>query len=130
MYRAILLALALSAVPAAVGAQGFPPARFTNLQVLPKDSGAADVVSMMKLFTQALGIRCQHCHVGEEGMALDKFDFAADTKPTKNTARAMMRLVTQINESLDQSLPAAAGQSRVTCWTCHGGRTTPPRQSP
>lgn len=34
-------------------------------------------------FTRALGLRCQFGHVGEEGMPLEKFDFAANAKPGK-----------------------------------------------
>lgn len=31
---------------------------------------------MMRNITGALGVRCQFCHVGEEGMPLERFDFA------------------------------------------------------
>jgi hypothetical protein len=104
----------------------FPPAQLTNLQVFPKDTPVPAVVDAMKKMTQALGVRCDHCHVGVDGQPLTSFDFVSDTKPTKNTARAMMRLVEQINGALDKALPAAT-TGRVTCVTCHNGRRTPQR---
>jgi len=61
-------------------------------------------------------------------MPLDTFDFAADTKGTKQTARAMMRLVQQINATLDQTVPTTATTARVTCMTCHAGQKTPRAQ--
>jgi len=121
--------LCLTPMAAGVAAQGaFPPKSFTNLQVLPQESRPGDVVSAMKAFTSALGVRCPHCHVGEEGMPLDTFDFAADTRSAKQTARAMMRLVQQINATLDQAVPTTATTARVTCMTCHAGQKTPRAQ--
>ena len=128
MRPILIVVVAFLSWSSRAGAQGFPPARFTNLHVLPKDSRAADVVGTMKSFTRALGVRCQHCHVGEEGLPLEQFDFVADTKAPKVTARAMMRLVAEINSGLDNAVPNTASQPRVTCWTCQGGRITPQRQ--
>lgn len=42
----------------------------------------------MRGFTRALGLRCSHCHVGEEGAPLATYDFAADEKPLKARAEA------------------------------------------
>ncbi len=106
----------------------FPPASFVNLQVLPKDSSPAKVVNVMKNFTRDLGVRCQHCHVGEEGMPLEKFDFASDTKAAKTAARVMLRLVVEINSTLDRDLPGSGKSGRVSCLTCHAGRATPRAQ--
>ncbi|MEW6323427.1 MAG: c-type cytochrome [Acidobacteriota bacterium] len=112
--------LALSSTAAAQGA--FPPKSFTNLQVLPKNSAAADVIGTMRDLTRALGVRCQHCHVGEEGMPLETFDFVADTREAKRTARAMMRLTAAVNAQIREARPAAEA---VTCYTCHRGATRP-----
>jgi tetratricopeptide (TPR) repeat protein len=46
------------------------PDKFTNLQVLPKDLGKRELLETMKNFTRALGVRCQFCHIGEEGKPL------------------------------------------------------------
>src|SRR5262245_1103991 len=109
--------------------QKFPPEKFVNLQVFPKDSSAGEVVSAMKGFTRALGVRCQFCHVGEEGMPLEKFDFAADTKPEKQTARVMMRMATDINAQVTKAIPDAPAKGyQVTCFTCHRGAQHPLHQ--
>lgn len=102
----------------------FPPSRMVNLQVLPKDAPPAAVIDLMKRLTQALGVRCDHCHVGMDGQPLTSFDFVSDEKKAKNTARTMMRLVEQVNAALDKAVPGEDG-GRVTCVTCHNGRRTP-----
>ena len=104
----------------------FPPASFKNLQVLPKDSSASVVVGTMKGFAMNLGVRCQFCHVGKEGLPLEEFDFVSDEIPQKKTARIMMRLTDDINKTLDTAVPRAAGtEARVSCMTCHRGKSTP-----
>ena len=100
------------------------PEKFTNLQVLPKDASRADVVAVMRGFAGALGVRCNHCHVGENAATLENFDFASDDKDTKQIARGMMRMTSEINGRL---IPAA-GISKpleVRCITCHRGVTKP-----
>jgi hypothetical protein len=113
-------------------AQGaFPPASFKNLQVLPKDSAPATVINTMKSFAIGIGVRCQFCHIGKEGLPLDQFDFVSDTVPQKETARAMMRLTADINRQLDAALPRPTGaEPRVTCVTCHRGSSTPMATKP
>jgi hypothetical protein len=126
--RPTLIAMAIGWVfPSAAGAQStFPPPSFQNLQVLPKDASARVVVAAMKGFANNLGVRCQFCHIGEEGLPLEQFDFVSDDKATKKTARAMMRLTNDINRQLDASIPPAAGaEARVTCMTCHRGKSKP-----
>lgn len=120
----VLLVLGAS-VPAA--AQGGQPASFANLQVFPKDAPRDVVIAAMKNFTAALNVRCPFCHVGEEGASLETFDFAADTKPTKSTARAMMRMTAEINGShINKAIPDAAARGyQVTCFTCHRGSQHP-----
>lgn len=102
---------------------GFPPKTFANLQVLPKASAPAEVLATMKGFAQALGVRCQHCHVGQEGQPLDQFDFVADSPSAKLVARRMMRLVQTINTELGAG--GAEPAARVTCYTCHRGAARP-----
>jgi hypothetical protein len=108
-------------------AQGtFPPASFKNLQVLPQDAPARVVVNTMKSFAMGLGVRCQFCHIGKEGLPLEQFDFVSDDIPQKKTARVMMKLVDDINKSLDAAVPRAPGsEPRVSCVTCHRGQSTP-----
>jgi hypothetical protein len=104
------------------------PDQFTNLQVLPKDISKGALLDMMKGFTSGLGVRCQHCHIGEEGKPLTTFDFVSDVKTTKQTARAMLRMVQAINnEHLVKIEKKSANALQVNCITCHHGETRPPR---
>lgn len=126
MVRIMFASLMLAGALPAFAQNTFPPASFKNLQVLPKDSDAKVVVGLMKNFATGLGVRCQFCHVGKEGLPLEQFDFVSDEIPHKKTARVMMRLVDDINKQLDTAIPRAAGtEARVTCLTCHRGKSTP-----
>ena len=119
----VVLCLALGAT---VGVRAQIPKTFTNLQVLPKTIPQAELVATMKSFAQGLGVRCEHCHVGE-GNDLSKFDFAADTKPAKATARRMISMANTLNEqvaALKVSADAPAGP-KITCFTCHRGEKKP-----
>ena len=85
------------------------------------------VVGIMRNFAGALGVRCQYCHIGQEGQPLAQFDFAKDEKRTKLTARQMMRMVEEINRRVD-TLPEHAQMTshvEVTCNTCHRGVSRP-----
>lgn len=130
MTRCCVGLLVIAAIVAASGSlqaqQKFPPDKFANLQIFPKETPPGVVITAMKGFTGALGVRCQFCHVGEEGMPLEKFDFAADTKPEKQTARMMIRMVGEINAQVTKAIPDAPAKTyQVTCFTCHRGAQHP-----
>jgi hypothetical protein len=108
------------------------PEHAENLQVLPDAIGAEGLRNVMRAFTQSLGVRCSHCHVGEGDFL--NWDFASDANPHKEIAREMMRMTRQINvdllddiEGLHHPVDAEAGMAgmRVTCWTCHRGQAEP-----
>jgi hypothetical protein len=101
-----------------------PPPHFKNLKVFPADIPRAQLIGTMKGFTQALGVRCTFCHVGTEGQPLSTYDFASDAKPEKEIARAMLRMVGDLNGRV---LPAIPGlkDAKVTCYTCHRGDKKP-----
>ncbi len=124
--------VALSSGTAAGQQSPFKPP--SNLRVLPKDAKLAEIVPMMRGFTQALGVRCQFCHsyTGTDPNALENFDFPADTVPAKATARTMMRMAQTINGDLIKGVgePPSAGQSKVTCYTCHRGERKPQTAAP
>lgn len=65
----------------------------------------------MRNVTIGLGVRCQFCHIGEEGQPLAQFDFASDQKRTKVIARQMMRMMQEVNRRLD-SLPQRGAPPR------------------
>lgn len=81
-----------------------PPAK--NLKVLTQDSYLGVMFGMQT----ALGQRCEFCH--EEDRSLDE-------KPTKLTARRMMGMVKNINDTMFN------GEAKVSCWTCHRGEQKP-----
>src|SRR6266545_5004524 len=89
-------ALAAPAVAAAQAPGRFPPDSLVNVKVIPKNTPVIQVIGMMRNFASALGVRCQYCHIGQEGQPLAQFDFAKDEKRTKLTARQMMRMVEEI----------------------------------
>jgi hypothetical protein len=162
---AAVLAIVVS-VPAVTRAQDArgrgpapaPPAP-RNLQVLPKDTPAQDVVVQMQQFTRALGVQCTYCHVEqtvpllsvEEQLAAQaaaaaappaagrgrgrgrggpQMDYAADDRRQKRTARLMLSMTNDINARLAVSLKKpAADITRVQCVTCHRGVAIPAQLS-
>ena len=128
--RLFLVSLGLAGCAGALTAQApghWPPDSLVNTKVFPHATPVMQVVGAMRNITGALGVRCQFCHVGEEGMPLERFDFAKDEKRTKLVARQMMLMVQEINRRLD-TLPEhdhTAPSLQVTCATCHRGVTRP-----
>lgn len=103
----------------------WPPDSLINVHVFPRTTPVVQLIGTMRNFTGWLGVRCQFCHVGEEGMPLERFDFASDDKRTKRVARQMMQMVEEVNRRLDTIPGRASGGSQVTCATCHRGVSRP-----
>ena len=120
-----LFFLAVHAAALAQAAGRFPPDSLVNVKVFPRTTPVIEVVGAMRNFAFGLGVRCQFCHVGEEGMPLERFDFASDEKRTKLVARQMMRMVQEINRRLDTIPGRATNGLQVTCATCHRGVSKP-----
>ena len=68
LNRLCLVLFLLTAIPASAQI----PDKFTNLQVLPKDTSKADLQSSMRKFAFALNVRCPYCHV-EKADKIDRF---------------------------------------------------------
>jgi hypothetical protein len=85
---------------------------YKNIQVL-KDMPASQLMPVMHLMRSALGTRCDFCHVAEGNQ------YELDTKPEKETAREMIRMVFAINKENFE------GRTAVTCNTCHRGAEHP-----
>ena len=112
---------------AAIAQQKAQPPRaddlhFHNLQILPQNITRDELTTTMRRFTQALGVKCEHCHAAMPGDA-SKLDFPSDAKPHKSDARLMMRMTTKINHDYVANVPEV--YTTVSCWTCHRGRTQP-----
>jgi len=112
--------------PTAASQNRFPPDSLRNLKVLPPTTTPREIVGIMRGFASALGVRCQYCHVGEEGRSLETFDFTSDDKRTKRTARLMVQMVQDINQHTLPQIPERSTPNvEVTCATCHRGIARP-----
>ena len=121
---ALLIVLAVSQAPAAPARQ--PAWTGENLQHFPKDIPREQLVQRMREFSFALGVRCQYCHAGGDGVSFDGVVFASDEKVAKVKARAMLRMVDRINTSLLPAIPSRAEPGvAVACVTCHRGLPVP-----
>lgn len=123
MCRILIVAIVM-ALTAPAGAQPqWPP---QNLQHFPKDISREQLIQRMREFSFALGVRCEYCHDAPEGAPPGPGAFASDAKAAKLKARAMLRMVEQINSSALAALPARAEpRVEVTCATCHRGLPLP-----
>jgi hypothetical protein len=107
------------------------PEKFENLQVLPKDISREALLTVMFGFTNALGVRCNFCHVEKPPVAgappgPPQFDFKNDSLAHKQMARYRLRMVDTINNVLLPRLPNRDDPpTRVTCVTCHRGLAKP-----
>lgn len=120
---ALIAGLGMSRTEVA-GQQWSWPERSENLQNLPADFPAQRLSAVMRGFTNALGVRCSHCHVGEEGQPLSAYDFASDDNPNKVTARAMLDLLGSVNDHLGELEPSGE-EVNMWCHTCHNGKARP-----
>ena len=116
VVRVLVLGLAIGGVGVgSAAAQGSAPKSeqvYKNIQVM-KGLPADLMVPSMQFMEIALGVHCVYCHDADAA----KRDL--DTKPTKNVARAMIRMVNDINKNTFN------GKDVVTCYTCHRGSTNP-----
>ena len=120
------VALAAAVATPAFAQRRFPPDSLGNLKYFPKTIAVRDLVDSMRFFTYALGVRCQFCHVGREGMPLDSFDFRSDSLRTKRTARVMLDMVHHIDMDHLMEVPERPVPNvTVTCVTCHRGVPRP-----
>ena len=105
---------------ARAAAQQTPPPP-QNLKVLPKDIARPALTAIMRGYTAALGVQCNHCHVE------DNTKRASDENPKKDIARKMIKMTMDINATYLQGVgdPALPDQPKVTCYTCHRGAVKP-----
>lgn len=83
---------------------------YKNIQVF-KGLPNSHLLSAMFFMAGSLQVTCDHCHNEE--------DFSRDDKLAKRTARKMILMDRQLNESQFQ------GRQMVSCNTCHRGQSPP-----
>lgn len=120
MSRSFVFVVALLWAAPVVAQPAARPARpLENVKVLTGWT-SADVRAEMQRMNDALGVKCDHCHV--------QGNFASDEKRPKHTARRMLQLTLDLNTQYFPGHTPAEGESklgRVTCYTCHQGAPTP-----
>lgn len=119
-------------LPPGVPADWLPPAP-KNLKVLPKETTPEQLLTIMKGFSEAMGVRCVYCHVaGSDPTDISSYNFESDRKEHKETTRAMLKYTEDVNASFPKGVgdELPAGQSRVTCYTCHQAKRQPPTGPP
>jgi len=72
-----------------------------NIQVLT-GLPQSQLIPVMNYIASSLGVKCTYCHVRKD----DKWDFVADEKPEKGTAREMIKMVQGINKGNFKGNPA------------------------
>ena len=125
-FTGLFSSLVAAQAPAGGGQRAAaPPPPPKNLQVMPKDTPAAEVVNRMRNISAALGVNCGYCHAWE-GPGNPANDMASDAKQTKLVARVMMQLTADINQKLAANIKKPADQlTAVGCMTCHRGEAIP-----
>ena len=97
-----------------------------NLQALPEEITPAELRATMRGFASNTGSRCSTCHVGEVENDFSTYDFSLDDKEKKRKARIMIRMVSDINQRLADTLgKPVADLVSVDCATCHRGQVKP-----
>lgn len=129
MNRKVIVTAALLCV---VGFMAMSPAKedekpkFTNLKVLPKNISDRQLHAVMDEWASALGTRCGFCHVRNE--ETKKMDWALDTKPEKEMARHMFKMMSSINKKYFGAKKDSTGimmETGINCNTCHRGNSHP-----
>jgi photosynthetic reaction center cytochrome c subunit len=75
----------------------------------------SQLIPVMNFFSASLGVRCNFCHVNNNGV----WAYDSDEKPEKGTAREMIAMVLNTNKTTFK------GGTEVSCYTCHRGSRNP-----
>jgi hypothetical protein len=94
-----------------------------NLKVLSKKMSQDDLHAIMRTYSKSLGVRCNHCHAQSKDDP-KHLDFASDEKPTKATARKMIRMTADINKKYISKIDEGRLE-QIACVTCHMGHLKP-----
>jgi tetratricopeptide (TPR) repeat protein len=120
----LIASLGVALIPATALAQ--PPDKFENLQFFPKDIARDALIQRMREFSFALGVRCQYCHEGGDGISFDGVVFKSDAKAAKRKAREMLRMTATLNDQLLPKIPERRDPPvQMDCVICHRGQAVP-----
>ncbi len=120
------LMLAGSSLMLATNTSAQIPDEFENLQFFDPAISRDSLVEFMRDFSFALGVRCQYCHVGGDGVSFEGVEFHSDDDPDKRKARFMLHMVDSLNQHVLPALPERdTPNTSLTCKTCHRGVSTP-----
>ena len=108
--------------------QGDPPVEQTrkNIKVL-NGLPESQLFPVMNLMATSLEVKCDYCHVKNgknPATGGDNWIWDSDEKPQKLTGRKMIKMVLDINHANFE------GEPRVTCYSCHRGKTSVARVPP
>lgn len=104
-----------------------PVPKWKNLKVLPKDISKDSLDYLMKSYTIALSVNCNHCHAAQKDNP-KKLDFASDDKIEKEIARGMIHMTNEINKNYFQPHfpdPKPTQVYVANCVMCHRGAVNP-----
>lgn len=120
-----------------------PQSEFKNLQVLPPDIPRDQLIATMRSFTRSLGVKCNECHVVTATSPEEQLDFPSDAREEKRIARVMIQMTQQLNGAWMERVEKAEGEHheaaapdeapdgpKLSCWTCHRGKTEPEATAP
>jgi hypothetical protein len=93
-----------------------------NLKVLPAN---ADLRSIMRQYTGALGVECEYCHTPADPVT-HREDRSSDANPEKDKARYMIRMTDDLNAKYLAQMPGRTDTDAIGCGTCHRGQKHPP----
>lgn len=126
MLRRLIDWTAFAVLVTAGAARAQMPAKLENLQHFPKDITRDALIQRMREFSFALGVRCQYCHFGGDGVSFEGVIFKSDEKIAKQKARFMLRMVENLNTAVLAGVPGRRQPAvRVDCVTCHRGQPIP-----
>ncbi|MFO7302085.1 MAG: c-type cytochrome [Acidobacteriota bacterium] len=104
-----------------------------DLKVLPKTWSRQQVGALMQAINTSLGVQCSHCHAEDPDAPPPlpgqnpRLDYALDTKPEKEIARAMIKLTMDLNAQARQPGDDPSVE-KISCYTCHRGKATPDKE--
>ena len=134
LNRKLLVTLGLSSAVTFIALTSMAPPGDegpTNLKVLPKHTTEMQIHKIMREWAISLGVRCNFCHAASaDGKGLD---FASDSKPEKEMARHMYKMMGKINQKFFEAKKDSLGMvetSGVNCYTCHRGNSHPETKLP